>query len=72
MEKLNMHLEDIENERCLAEEHRKGNIKTNYALIKASFVSLYLRGLAKRGHKKGVDYFVLGEGKYRQIHVIQK
>ena len=53
------------------EEHREGLIKTEYALMKDSMVLPYVLNLQSKGLKQGVDYFVLGEGKYRQVHQIK-
>jgi hypothetical protein len=56
----------------LVEERRTGCINTSYSVVKASLVILYVNNLKEEGLRSGVDYFVLGEGKFRQIHIINK
>lgn len=56
----------------LVEEYRGGCIKTTYALIKTAHVILYIQLLQDQGLIKDLDYFILGQGEYRQIHIIKK
>jgi hypothetical protein len=63
---------ELFNKELLVEETRDGLIKTKYVVIKAALVILYVTKLNEEGLRRGVDYFILGEGDYRQIHTIIK
>jgi len=54
------------------EEKRQAQINTDYVLIKLECVKGYTDTLKQKGMKYLVDYFILGEGKFRCVHIIKK
>lgn len=60
----------MKNKNNYIEDQRSGNIKTNYVLIHDDYVDMHIRELEKQGLEYKKDYFILGVGKYKQIHKI--